>query len=124
LEARRVNDIVPKETLVKQGSKGIGGVLGGAGILVLNAVTGAMIPGLIVGGALTVGGLGIAASSREDKVAGTVAAGAGALTVVASLPIPLLSSAAGGLMWLSGLGLVGAGVYGLIKFFKGLKSRR
>jgi hypothetical protein len=27
-------------------------------------------------------------------------------------------------MWLSGLGLVGAGVYGLIKFFKGLKSRR
>lgn len=119
-----MNDIVPRETLVKQGSKGVGGILGGAGILVLNAVTGAMIPGLIVGGALTIGGLGVAAGSREDKMAGTVAAGAGALTVVASLPVPFLSSVAGGLMVLSGLGLIGAGVYGLIKFFKGLKSRR
>jgi hypothetical protein len=119
-----VNEIVPRETLVKQGSKGIGGVLGGAGLLVLNAVTGAMIPGLIVGGVLTVGGLGVAAGSREDKTAGTIAAGAGALTAVASLPIPLLSGVAGGLMWLSGLGLIGAGAYGLYKFFKGLRSRR
>lgn len=114
-------EMVPRRELVRTGGKGIAGVAGGIGLLVLRSIASATIPGLIVGGILTVAGLGVSSRSRKDRTAGLVAAGAGALTVVASLP--LVGGLGSTLMLLGGIGLFAAGGFALFRFFKGLKSR-
>ena len=121
-----MNELVPRSTLVRQGSRGIGGVAGGIGLLVLRGIAGVgaglSLPGLIVGGGLTIFGLGAAARDKKDQTAGWITAGAGILTGVASLP--LVGGLASGLMWIAGVGLLGTGGYSLYKFFKGLRARR
>jgi hypothetical protein len=118
-----MNEIVPRQTLVSYGTRGVFGVGGGIALLVLGGVAGiGLIPGLAVGGAVTAIGLGTASRSKQERVPGMIAAGAGILTGVASLP--LVGGLAGGLLSLGGIGLLGAGGYSLYKFFKGLKARR
>jgi hypothetical protein len=120
-----MGDIVPRNQLVKQGFKGFAGVGGGVALLVLRAITGIggafSLPGLIVGGIVSVVGA-IIATSPEDRRAGYVALGAGILTMVASLPI--LGGLAGGLMWIGGIGLILAGGWSLFKFWRNLRKRR
>ncbi|MFW5801339.1 MAG: hypothetical protein ACOCVC_04865 [Spirochaeta sp.] len=113
--------IVSRNDLVKTGSKAVGGVAGGVILLALNAVTG-IVPAIIVGGILTIGGLGIAASSPEDRVAGTITAAAGAATILST--IPLIGGLASTLLWGGGVILLGAGVYSGYKFWKGLRARQ
>lgn len=121
-----MNDIVPRKEMVKLGLKGIGGVGGGLGLFLLKGIAsmgGALsIPGLIAGVLVTTAGM-VIASSKEDRQAGMLAAGAGVITVVASLSIPLIGGLAGWLMSLAGIGLIAGGAYSLYKFWKGLKSR-
>ena len=118
-----MGDIVPREQLVKTGSKGVGGIVGGAGLFLLRAFTigsGFSLPGIIIGGLVSVFGLGIS-SSPKDRMAGMVTTGAGLLTVIASLPI--VGGLASALMWIGGAGLLAGGAYNLYKFIKGLKKR-
>ena len=119
-----MNDIVPRKEMVKLGLMGIGGVGGGLGLFLLKGIAsigGALsIPGLIAGVLVTTAGM-VVASSKEDRRAGMLTAGAGAITVVASLP--LIGALAGWLMSLAGIGLIAGGAYSLYKFWKGLKSR-
>ena len=121
-----MREIVPRETLVRQGMHGFGGVGGGVGLLVLQSIarigSGFSLPGLVVGGALTAVGLGVAAKDPADRDAGLVMAGAGLITGIASLPI--VGGLAGALMWISGVGLLGIGGVNLYRFFKGLRARR
>jgi hypothetical protein len=117
-----MNEIVPAKTLVKHGSKALGGIAGGGALLVLNGIAAAPVAGLVVGGILTIGGLGIGASSKDDRVAGAVTAGAGVLTALTA--IPLVGPLASGLLSLAGVGLLIGGGVSLYKFWKGLKSRR
>ncbi|TVQ38405.1 MAG: hypothetical protein EA384_09315 [Spirochaetaceae bacterium] len=120
-----MREIVPRETLVKQGMRGFGGVGGGVGLLVLQSLAriggGFSLPGLIVGGGLTLFGLGVAAKDPTDRDAGLVTAAAGIMTGVASLPI--VGGLASGLMWISGVGLLAIGGYNLYRFFRGIKAR-
>lgn len=116
---RNMGDIVPrKNDLVKQGSKGIGGIISGAVVLALNALN--PIASLIVGGILGVTGLGVS-RKPEDRTTGYVLAGAGALTAITA--IPAVGGVAGWLLGVSGVGLLLLGGWNLAKFIIGYKKR-
>lgn len=111
-------DIVPTKTLVKQGTAGVGGIVGGAALLLLGGL--GPIGGAVIGGILALGGVGVATSSKEDRTAGGIMAGAGVLTILSGIGWGF----GGALLWISGIGLLGLGAYSLFKFIKGLRSRR
>lgn len=109
-------EIVPTKTLVRQGTTGVGGVVGGAAILLLRALGPV---GGIIGAILAVAGIGVAAASKEDRIAGGVVAVAGILTALSGFGV-----FGGGLLLVGGIGLLLAGGYSLFKFLRGLRSRR
>jgi hypothetical protein len=111
-------EIVPTKTLVKQGTTGVGGVAGGAALLLLGSLGGPWA--FIIGGLVTLAGAGVAAASKEDRLAGGIVAGAGALTILSGLGLGV----GGGLLTLGGIGLLAVGGIGLYKFIRGLRSRR
>ena len=110
-----MSDIVPRSVLTKQGVKGVGAVAGGVILLVL---AGGGWFSIVVGAVLALGGLALS-GSRSDRTAGIVTAVVGAAT--------LLTGIFGGpLAWLmraAGFVFLGGGVYLLVKFFRGLRSR-
>jgi hypothetical protein len=117
-----MGDIVPRDQLVKQGVKGVGGVGAGIGTLILSAIASPAhpLPGLIVGAIVGVAGM-VIASSREDRNAGLVAMGAGGLTMLSS--IPLIGHVVGWLMPVAGVGLIAAGAWSLLNFWRNLRRR-
>ena len=116
-----MGDLVPRQELVKQGVKGVAGVGGGIGLLILNGIASAgFLPGLIVGGLVTVAGM-VIGSSKEDRRAGLITVAAGVLTVIASLPF--IGGIAGWLLPVAGIGLIVAGGYSLFKFWRNLRKR-
>ena len=114
-----MGDLVPRKELVKQGMMGIGGIVGGGILLILSGVSGPA--GWIIGGLLTLVGLGVSAS-RDDRPAGVVMLGAGVLTIASALPLGI-GPTASWLMRLGGIGLIIAGGYSIIKFIINLKKR-
>lgn len=117
-----MGDIVPRDQLVKQGVKGVGGVGAGIGTLILSAIASPAhpLPGLIVGAIVGVAGM-VIASSREDRNAGLVAMGAGGLTMLSS--IPLIGHVVGWLMPVAGVGLIATGAWSLLNFWRNLRRR-
>ncbi len=117
-----MSDIVPRDRLTGQGVRGVVAVAGGIGILALAGIGG--VPGIIVGGALTVIGLAFS-GPRSDRGAGLVTAAVGAAVLVSSIPI--LHGLFGGLFhWLmraAGLILLGVGGFSLYRFISGLRKR-
>ncbi len=111
-----MSDIVPRSSLTRTGVKGVSALAGGVGLLILNALH--PLAAIIVGGVLTVGGLAFTTGTKKDKTAGIVTMGAGILTGLAGL-IPGLHF----LLFLPGIGLLGAGIYSLVKFLRGMKTR-
>lgn len=111
-----MNDIVPRETLSKQGVAGFTAVAGGVGLLVM-AASGVL--GFVIGGVLTVAGLAVGLRAKDDRRPGLVIAGAGVLGV--------LSAAIGGfpgvILGLAGAGLIAYGGLSIYRFIRGLKSR-
>jgi hypothetical protein len=110
-----MSDMVPRNVLTKQGVQGVGAVAGGVVLLVL---AGGGWFSIVVGAVLAIGGLALA-GSRSDRTAGIVTAVAGAAT--------LLTGIFGGpLAWrmrAAGFVFLGGGIYLLIRFFRGLRSR-
>lgn len=111
-------EIVPTKTLVRQGTTGVGGLVGGGALLILGSLGGPWA--FIIGGLVTIAGAGVAAASKEDRIAGGIVAGAGALTIVSGLGLGF----GGALLTLGGIGLLAVGGIGLYKFIRGLRSRR
>ncbi len=112
-----MDDLIPRDRLIKDGLKGFGAVGGGMGILILRALSSNLIVGLIAAGLVAVVGV-IIGSSKEDRTAGLITLGVAAVTVVAAI-IP-------GLRWLmriSGWGLILAGGITLFRFFRNLRKR-
>ena len=116
-----MGELVPRKTLVKQALKGIGGIGGGIALLVLSGATG--IFGFVIGGIVTVIGLAVS-TSKEDRLAGAITTGAGALTLISAAQLPILAGIAGPLMWIGGGALLISGVFSLINFIKNLNARR
>jgi hypothetical protein len=112
-----MSDIVPRNQVTKHGVKGVGAVAGGVGLMILSSISAIPVVGAIAGGILAIVGFSLT-GSKSDRTAGVVTAVAGVVTVAAAL-IPGLRW----LIWLPGIGLLGAGVWSLIKFFRGMKSR-
>ena len=110
-----MSDIVPRNQVTKSGVKGVGAVAGGVGLLLLVSLHG--ILGILAGGVITVVGLALS-GSKSDRTSGIVTTVAGVVTMAAAL-IPGLRW----LMWIPGIGLLGAGIYSLVKAFRGMKSR-
>lgn len=124
-----MNDLVPKSTqeIRKTGVVGVGSSIAGVGLLVLNALSGGWL-GIIGGGLVALGGLGIMNSSETaDKRMGGLVTAAGAVTAVASIfrliGLRGLGALGSGALWVAGFGLLGVGIYNIIRFVKGLKSR-
>jgi hypothetical protein len=128
-----MNDLVPATTqeVRKAGMVGVGAGVSGLGLLILQGLAHGW-GGLIVGPLVLLGGLSImgskASSSSGDKRLGGIVTAAGAVTAAAALfqVLPGFQGLAGLgqiALWLSGAGLLGLGIWNVIKFVKGLKSR-
>jgi hypothetical protein len=119
-----MSDIVPREKLTKQATQGVVSIAGGVGAFMLAGITAHPVLGIIVGAFITIAGLALS-GSKHERGSGVVTTIVGAATLAASIPI--LSGLFGGLVHgvLIGGGviLVGVGVYALVKFFRGMKSR-
>ncbi len=115
-----MSDIVPREKLTKHATQGVISVAGGIGAFVLAGITAVHWIGIIVGGLITVAGLAMS-GSKHDRALGVVTAVVGAATLVASLGV--FGGLVHGLFVGAGIVLVGVGVYSLVKFFRGMKTR-
>lgn len=113
-----MNDIVPRKRLVKYGMQGAGGAVGGIALLALSGM--GALPSVIVGGLIGLVGLGIS-TSKDDRTAGLMMAGAGAVTALTAVPV--LGGIAGTLLTISGIGLLVVGGLNLFKFIKGYRNR-
>jgi hypothetical protein len=112
----------PTNVLAKQGVTAIGGIVGGAALMIIRALPSFM--GLIAGVIVGVIGIGGAMSKDpDDRKPGILAAVAGGLAVLSRVPIKPLSALSGTLLGISALGLLVMGVWNGIKFIKGLKGR-
>lgn len=113
-----MDEMVPRKTIVKHGSKGVGGIVGGAVVLALGGL--GAVGSLVVGGVIALVGLGLT-RSKDDRTAGIVATTAGVITAATALPF--LGGLAGTLLTISGIGLLIAGGLNIFKFIRGYRSR-
>jgi hypothetical protein len=116
-------DLVPANVLSKQGVTAVGGILGG---VVLNVAR--LLPWIVsVPLGVIAAAVGLSAlRSRDpsDRFPGLIITAAGALTVLAKLPaVKFLWPVAGTLLGIGAVGLFALGIWNLVKFVKGLKSR-
>ncbi|GHU23931.1 hypothetical protein FACS1894172_13100 [Spirochaetia bacterium] len=124
-----MNELEPRKSppslkeLNKQGVNAVFGVGGGIALWALGSLP--PLPGMILGGAALVVGVGsLLSKDPDDKKPGTIALTAGILSFIARSGIPLLKPISGTLLGLGALGLVSFGVWNAIKFFKGLKAKK
>lgn len=110
-----MNDMVPRETLSKQGMAGFTAAAGGIGLLVMSAVP---VLGFVIGGVLTVAGVTVGLH-KEDRRPGLVIAGAGVLGILSAA----ISGFPGLALTLAGVGLIAYGGMSIYRFFRGMKSR-
>lgn len=121
------------------GVRGIGSTVGGLALFFLRGLSTAFGGILGVGlGAVSfvIGASSVKSSSKADKIGGTVAMGAGLVLALPGLAkllggIPIVGGILGVAAGFSGfvigagaLGLVGYGVYNLVKFVRGIRSHR
>jgi hypothetical protein len=136
-----MSDLEPvgSKEITNAGVRGVGATIGGVGLLVLRALSTAFwgVGGLVIGGlSFVVGAASVKSESKADRRGGTIAMVAGVALALPGLAkifkiVPLLGGAVGlaehlssGIVGLGALGLLGYGIYNLVKFVKGLKSRR
>ncbi len=128
-----MNDLVPASTqeVRKAGMVGVGSGVSGLGLLILNGFSHGW-GGLVVGPLVLLGGLGMMGSKNSsdpaDRRLGGLVTAAGAVTTGAALcqVLPGLQGLAGLgslVLWGSGIALLGIGIWNIVKFVKGLKSR-
>ncbi len=113
-----MGDIIPRQHVIKYGSKAVGGIVGG--IIIITLKTLPFIPALIVGGIVALIGFSLS-RSREDTLASYLIGAAGILIALGGIPI--IGGIAGFLLTVSGIGLIVAGGINLFRFFKSLRSR-
>lgn len=104
----------------KQGMRGVISTGAGLGLILFNSMLRIPVLGWILGGAMVVLGImGFLGRNRTDKNTGKVLMGAGIL----GLASIFFKGFSGLILGASGIGLVGYGIFNLVKFAKGLKSR-
>jgi hypothetical protein len=113
-------DYTPTTVLAKQGITAVGGIVGGAALLIMRALPPliGIIAGVVVG---VIGIGGILSKDPDDHKPGLLAAVAGALSIFARIVI--IRPLAGTLLGISALGLLAMGIWNGVKFIRGLKDR-
>lgn len=111
-----------REVLVKQATQGGFAIAGGIALLIFKGIVAIPYFGVIVGAAMLISGLVLRSKgSSGDKFTSVALIGLGAVAV--ATVVPVLGGLASGLMWLSGLGLIGVGIWKLIQYSRGMKGR-
>ncbi len=113
-----MSDIVPRSTLARHGVQGVVFLVGG---IVLVAVAGGGLFGIIAGALAAVVGIALT-GSKQDRSAGVVATLGGLVVVAGSL----LGHRFAWLLWplrVAGIALAGLGVYWIWKFVANLRKR-
>ena len=126
-----VKDVVEKKddfpstsNLTKIGISAIGYSAAGIFLFILNNVTENIVPGLIVGGIVTLFGIiSLRSKYSADKKAGIIITIAGILTLLSKTGIPFIAAGSKLLMIIGAIGLLALGIWNSIKFFRGLKKR-
>jgi hypothetical protein len=119
-----MNDIVPANEVAKRGVAAVGAIAGSILLFVLGALP--LVVGIIAGAVVALAGFAVLSSKNPaDKLPGLITAGAGILTLAARLPFvrALLGGAAGFLLKAGAFALLGIGIWNLVKFLSGMKSR-
>ena len=111
------------KVLAKQGIAAVGGIIGGAGLLLMGSLP--PVGGILLGALTGVLGIGaLLSKDPEEKKPGAVLTAAGCLAILSRLSIPVIKPLAGAFLGLGALGFFAMGIWKGIKFFKGLKQRR
>jgi hypothetical protein len=112
---------VDPKNLTDKGTKAVMSTAAGLGMLAVNALLSIPVVGTVISaGLLGLGAIGLFGKSKTDKASGTVLAAAG----IAGLTTLFIPGVAHSLLSLGGIGLLGFGVFNLISFLKGLKSKK
>ena len=109
-----MSDIVPRSEVSKNGVKAVGAIAGGVTLFVLAT---AHIFAIAAGGVLAIAGLALS-TSKSDRTAGIVTAVVGVAALVTGI-LPGISW----VMKVAGIAFIAAGIYSLVKFFRGMKTR-
>lgn len=136
-----MSDLEPvgSKEITNAGVRGVGSTIGGVALLLLRGVSGFLggIGGLVIGAiSMIVGASSLKSQSKTDRRGGTIALVAGAVVALPGIArilgkVPIIGglvNAVSGISWgiiaLGAFGLIGYGVYNIVKFVKGIKSRR
>lgn len=125
-----MNDLTPRSSqeIRRAGMVGVGSGISGLGLLILNGFSKGW-GGAIVGGLVIMGGIGLMGSKDQgDRRLGGLVTAAGAVTAAAAVlkyigPLRGLAHMGSFVLWGAGAALLGVGIYNIVKFVKGLKSR-
>lgn len=112
-------EVVSREEVNSRLYKGVGGLAGGIGLLVLNGF--GPLGSLVWGGLLAGVGLYLL-SKKGSSLAGLVTLAAGGLALITLIPV--IGGLSGFLLAAGGIGLLVAGALSLWRFITGLNSRR
>jgi hypothetical protein len=114
-------DYTPTTVLAKQGVTAVSCLAGGAVLLLLNVLPPVM--GIAAGVLVSFVGIGaLISKDLDDRKGGIIVTAAGALSILAR--IPMTRRFAAPLLGLAAVGLIGLGIWKGIQFIRGLKSRR
>jgi len=123
-EIQKRDDIPTVTSLSKTGVSAVGYTAAGIFLLILNAVTGSVIPAFIIGGLVCFFGIGsLRSKNLTDKRVGILITAAGVLTILSKIPIPFIEGFSSVLLRIGAVGLLAFGIWNGIKFFLGLKKR-
>jgi len=123
-EIEKRENIPSTSSLSKTGVRAVGYTAAGIFLIILNIVTRAFWPGLIIGAIIAFFGIGsLRSKDPADKRAGIIITAAGLLTVLSKIPIPFIQGLSGVLLGIGAVGLIIVGIWNGIKFIIGLGKR-
>ncbi|MDR1319289.1 MAG: hypothetical protein LBJ90_06660 [Treponema sp.] len=125
-----MNDIEPSESfpstseLARQGVSAVGFIAGGLFLFIMQSLARFRILGLFLGVLVCVVGVfSLLSKDPGDRKPGALISAAGILVILSRAGIPFIKAAAGTLLVIGALGLLAAGIWKGINFFRGLKKR-
>jgi len=123
-EIEKRNDIPSTSKLSKLGVSAVACTVGGAFLLVLTAIAGLKVIGLVAGAVVCLIGIGsLTSKDPADRKPGLIITAAGALAILSKSGIPGIAGLSGTLLTIGAVGLLALGIWNGIKFFFGLKKR-
>ncbi|MDR2633114.1 MAG: hypothetical protein LBC51_05775 [Treponema sp.] len=121
-ESYNASSYTSPKVLAKQGLAAVGGIVGGAGLLLMGALP--PIAGILLGAVAGIAGIGaLLSKDPQEKKPGAIITVAGGLAILSRIGIPVIKPLAGAFLGLGALGFFAMGIWNGIQFFKGLKRR-